>query len=169
MKLIVLTLLFVIPILGFSQENDSIAYKEPEALAASLSMFTPPEGFVPSEQFNGYIHYKIGAAIIMTLITETSYPLIAKGMTQEFFDENKLHYINESEVLTDNGTKGIKYKFSFTLEKHEYIRYMIYVGDLNQTLWLNITYPKLVDDLLEDELMKSIQGISLKATTNEKR
>lgn len=147
--------------------SSSILYKEPESFPANLSLLTPPEGFVVSDQFNGYIHYQVGAAIIMTLIKNISYLQLSGGMTEDFYKENQLTKLSESPVLTKNGTKGIMYKFYFNLQNTDFIRYMVYVGDLNQTLWLNITYPKLVDELMEPELLKSIQTINFN-TTDEK-
>lgn len=174
MKLLLLSgLLFLLPFLGFSQ-NDTIPheeemqYVEPESSSADLKMITPPDGFESSEQFNGYIHFKTGTAIIMTLIKDATYLMIAKGMTEEFYEENKLTLISERKVLTDNGTKGLDYKFSFVIQEVDFIRHMVYVGDLNQTLWLAITYPKMAEELVEDEILKSIQSINLNPVDDEK-
>ena len=169
----VLLLMFVSSIQFASlSQNDTITekailYVEPEVVQAELSMLTPPEGFVVSESFNGYIHYQASSAIIMTLVKDASYLNIAKGMTEEFFEKNKLTKISDSKVETDNGTKGISYKFSFELSGQEFIRYMVYVGDLNQTLWLNITYPKHVEELVEGEILRSIQTVNLKPNRDE--
>lgn len=174
MKLFLLSgLLLIVSFFGHSQ-NDTISereepkYVEPSSVYANLSMITPPEGFEPSEQFNGYIHFKTGSAIIMTLIKDATYLMIAKGMTEEFFAANKLTLLSERKVTTDNGTKGIDYKFSFVIQELEFIRHMVYVGDLNQTLWLAITYPKMAEELVEDQLLKSIQSINLNPVGDEK-
>ncbi len=157
-----------------SAQIDSLAqegerqYVEPESFPASLNMITPPEGFEVTDRFNGYIHYKTGSAIIMTLIKDATYLTIAKGMTEEFFQQNKLTLLSERKVLTDNGTKGLDYKFSFVIQDVDFIRHMIYVGDLNQTLWLAVTYPKMGEELVEGEILKCIQTINLNADRDEK-
>lgn len=162
-----LLLIFVCTVQSFVQaQDDSVStealYKEPESYPVNLSVLTPPEGFVVSDQFNGYIHYQAGAAIIMTLVKNVSYLHVAKGMTDDFYRENQLTKLNERAIVTDNGTKGIIYKFSFRLQETDFIRYMVYAGGLNETLWLSITYPKMVDELMEPEIIKSIQTINLR-------
>lgn len=178
MKLTLLSgLLFILLLIsssfGYSQ-NDTISqreemqYTEPQSLPAELSMITPPEGFELTDKFNGYIHYKTGSAIIMTLIKDATYLMLAKGMTEEFFLQNKLTLISERKVITDNGTKGIDYKFSFKIQEIDFIRHMVYVGDMNQTLWLAITYPKMAEELVEDEVLKCVQTVNLSPTRDEK-
>jgi len=148
-------------------DRDSIKYVVPETKYIDLSVLTPPEGFVVAEEFNGYIHYQAGAAIILTLIEHVNYIKLSEGMTEEFFKENGLTKISENAVALDNGTKGIKYKFSFEIDEMEFVRYMVYVGDLNKTLWLNITYPKQLEELVEGEILKSLQTINLNTTRDE--
>jgi hypothetical protein len=104
----------------------------------------------------------------MTLIEKVNYLKLAEGMTTEYWERNKLTLISESKLKTDNGYSGIAYKCSFVLEGKDFIRYMIYVGDLNNTLWLNITYPELAEDLVEKEVLKSIQSINLNPIHDEK-
>lgn len=148
-------------------QKEELKYVEPTSSPASLKMITPPEGFEPTDRFNGYIHYKTGSAIIMTLIEDATYLGLAKGMTPEFFEQNKLTLISERKVLTDNGTKGVDYKFSFVLQDIDFIRHMVYVGDLNQTLWLAVTYPKMGEELVEGEILKCIQTINLNPKRDE--
>ena len=152
---------------SLAQEGER-QYVEPESFPASLGMIIPPDGFEVTDRFNGYIHYKTGSAIIMTLIKDATYLTISKGMTEEFFRQNKLTLISERKVLTDNGTKGVDYKFSFVLQDIDFIRHMVYVGDLNQTLWLAVTYPKMGEELVEGEILKCIQTINLNAVSDEK-
>lgn len=178
MKLILVSgILFILviisPLAAFSQKDtlsqrEEVKYVEPEVITADLSMITPPEGFEKTDQFNGYIHFKSGSAIIMTLIKDATYLTISKGMTEEFFQENKLVFISERKVVTDNGTKGLDYKFSFVVQDVEFIRHMVYVGDLNQTLWLAMTYPKMAEELVEGEMLKTIQTINLNPTRDDK-
>ena len=175
MKLVITLFTFFITSQFFAQDSTSISirrgdtmYVEPSTSLADLSMITPPEGFVVSENFNGYIHYQMGAAIIMTLIEGTNYVNISKGMTEEFYAANQLHFISKEKVETKSGLKGLSYKFYFTLEETEFIRYMVYVGDLNNILWLNVTYPRMGDELLSPKIDKMIQSAQLKPRENEK-
>lgn len=148
--------------------NDSILFVVPEIKNAELSMIVPPSGFEVSTAFNGYIHMGASSAIILTMIEGVNFIKIAEGMTDEYFTRNKLTRISESKIDTDSDLKGISYKLSFAIDKTDFIRYMVYIGDLNRTLWLNITYPVQVEELVEAEILKSIQSVNFNTTDDEK-
>lgn len=141
--------------------KDSATIIAPTQSLANLKMLVPPTGFVVSERFNGYIHYQASAAIIMSMIENSNFLNIEKGMTDEFFKTNHLTLIEKRNFESDHGVKGIIYKCSFVLKEKEHIRYFVYAGDLNRTLWLAITYPKSVETLMESEILKSIQTINI--------
>lgn len=130
-------------------------------------MITAPAGFEVSKSFNGYIHFQNGCAIYMTMIENANYLRLNEGMTEDFYTKNKLTKISETEFVSDNGVKGIYYKCKFTLDEMDFTRYIVYAGDLNNTLWLNVTYPVLVEGLMEDEILKTIQTINLNPVADE--
>lgn len=133
----------------------------PKQSPANLKMIVAPAGFVVSDRFNGYIHYQAGAAIIMSMIENSNFLNIEKGMTDEFFKTNHLNLLEKRNFESDFGTKGIIYKCSFVLKEKEHIRYFVYAGDLNRTLWLAITFPKDVEALVDGEILKCIQTINI--------
>lgn len=153
---------------GHEHNDDSLKVVVPSQEYADLSMMTPPQSFVVSEAFNGYISYQTSSAIIMTLINDAVYLKIAEGMNEDFYAKNKLTYISDEKIETDHGYKGHAFKLSFELEGDEWIRYMVYIGDLEKTLWLNITFPKLVEELVEGEILKSIQSVNINPETEER-
>ncbi|HLP14554.1 MAG TPA: hypothetical protein VK177_21665 [Flavobacteriales bacterium] len=142
-------------------KQDSIKVVVPKQGLANLKMLTPPEGFVVADKFNGYIHYQASAAIIMTMLENVSFIDIDKGMTNEFFQKNQLVFIEKKDMVSASGTKGLIYKFSFVLSGKEFIRYFVYAGDLNKTLWLAITYPRQYDALLDANILQCTQTITL--------
>jgi len=144
-----------------SNHQDSIIVVVPKQGPANLKMITPPEGFVVSDKFNGYIHYQTSAAIVMTMIENANFLNIEKGMTEEFFKKNQLVFLEKKDLVSDNGTKGIIYKFSFVLSGREFIRYFVYAGDMNKTLWLAITYPKHLESLVDAAILTCAQTINL--------
>lgn len=144
-----------------SYERDSMKVVMPEVVDASLSMLTPPEGFEVSTAFNGYISLGMSSAIIMTLIDHVNFEKLKEGMTAEYFERNKLTLINEEEFKTETGHKGISYKLSFILNDTDFVRYLVYVSEGDKTLWLNITYPKMVEDFVEIGIIRSIQTVNL--------
>lgn len=150
-----------------ASENADTMYVIPKKKNAELSLIVPPNGFVPTEKFNGYLYTQASAAIIMTLIEDVNYIKICEGMTQTYFAQNKLTKISENKFISDNKIKGQIYKCSFVLEGVDYIRIMVFAGDLTKTLWLNITYPSKFEELLGEEIHNSIRSISLNPNKNE--
>jgi hypothetical protein len=149
--------------------EDSVKYVVPNQSIADIKMLTPPEGFVVSDRFNGYVHTRMATAIMMTMIENTSYVMIEKGMTPEFFASNQLVLIEKKDFLSDHGVKGIIYKATFVLSGRDFVRYFVYAGDLNRTLWVAVTYPKMGEELIDSEILKSIQSITFNPTTNEQK
>ncbi len=150
-------------------KEDSTKYLIPQTENADLKLIVPPAGFEVSTLFNGYIYLQGSSSIIMTLIEDVNYLKICEGMTEEFYKTNRLSYISDSKFTSVAGVKGRMYKFSFKFENDEFIRYMVYAGDLKRTLWLNITYPIKFEELIEGEIIKSINSINLKPSTDEKK
>lgn len=152
-----------------AQENapqDSMEVVVPTSSHAPLTMMQPPASFEPEkDKFNGYLSRTTGAAIIMTLISNVNYLNLAKGMTEEWFKENGLELLEEKSIQTDAGYKGRSYKCMFKHPENpdvDMIRYQVYIGDLENTLWLSITYSPFMEELVEDEILKSIQTVNLK-------
>ncbi len=162
-------LFFTVPV--FCQEgstDDSLAVVLPEKATASLNLIIPPEGFEPTDKFNGYLHAQASSGIIMTMVENANYIKISEGMTEEFFAKNSLTFIEKTEFISDNSVNGVYFKCSFVTGDTPFMRYIVYAGDLNKTLWLNITYPTKLEHLVEQELIKSIQSITLKDSRDEK-
>lgn len=144
-----------------NQQQDSVSYLVPEVVNPGLDLIVPPKSFVVSEAFNGYISYENSSAIIMTEIRNSNYLKIAEGMNEEFYKANNLNYISKEKFVSENGVQGVMFKLWFELKGDRYIRYMVYAGDLEKTLWLNITYPHMLEELIELEILKSIKTIKL--------
>jgi len=160
--------LFFLPFIAFVQVNqsdkdvnDKTLFTTPEVINVNLEVIESPEGFEVSPSFNGFIHYQASTAIIVSLIKKVNFRKLSEGMNQEFYKKNKLKYISEKKIVSKAGVKGVWYKFNFNLEGNTFGRYMVYAGDLNKTIWLNITYPLRLEDLIETEILKCIQSIDL--------
>lgn len=144
-----------------SEYQDSVQYVQPEMVDPNLDMIVPPKSFVVSEAFNGYISYENSTAIIMTQINNANYLKIAEGMNETFYKANSLNFISKENFTSNNGVKGVMFKLWFELKGDKYIRYMVYSGDLEKTLWLNITYPQMLEELIEMEVLESVKTINL--------
>lgn len=142
--------------------NDSVSYTTPELTQPSVTCFTPPEGFQVSEAFNGYIHFKTSSTILIQYISDVAYTQITQNVDDEFFSRNNLTLISQENFQSTDGTSGVMYTSSFVLKGDEFMRIMVYMGDLNNTLWLNITYPKMVEGLVKDLMIESIKSVQFK-------
>lgn len=150
-----------------TQSKGEVLNLEPKKVNADLSLIVPPSGFEVSQLFNGYIYAQSSASIIMTLVEGVNYLKVCEGMNDSFFAQNKLTLISEEKFISSNKVKGHIYKFSFKLNEVDFIREMVFAGDLTKTLWLNITYPKRFEEIMADEMMKSIMSITLNPIKNE--
>lgn len=164
-SLIIFILLNIQGNLMFAQNDpevkDTFKVIVPSQSVADLGLITPPPGFQESAAFNGYISYQTSSAIIMTMIENAVYLKISEGMTEDFYAQNGLTFIAEKDIETDSGVNGKYFKLSFDLKGEQFIRYMVYLGDLERTLWLNITYPLQMETLVEPEIIKSIKSAKL--------
>jgi len=156
-----LSLLFLL-ISGFSYSQNDTVYLEPNPVPASLDLISVPSTFTASDKFNGYMDASSGASIIMTLIENISYPVLSKSVNADFEPQNNLHKMAEGSINANSGLKGVWYKYSFEVDAKmpqdstknmEFIRYMVFIGNLQKTLWLNITYPKMIDELMDPEML----------------
>jgi len=150
----------------FSQENRDTSAAAgnwiiPSYINAPLEMLTPPPTFEPSTAFNGYISLKTSSAIVMLQINDANYLSIVDGITDEYLAKNQLEFVSREEFETPYGVSGINFKLKFNLEGTEFVRYMTFVGDLENTLWLNTTYPKILEDLVEQEILIAIHSVNL--------
>lgn len=151
----------------FSQDDSVRVYVTPEKSTADLNLLTAPEGFVISDMFNGYIHYQSSTSIVMTMIDNVSYLDMERSMTEDYFISNDMVFVKSEKVTTDHGYGGLIYKATFIHEDQSFVRYFAYIGSLNQTLWLHITYPTKVEELVEGEILKCIKSVNLKPVKDE--
>jgi hypothetical protein len=140
------------------------SYPEPIQCAADLRLIAVPEGFVSSTSFNGYIHLNSATSIVMTSVEHVNFLRLCAGMTPEFFSMNGLTLVEEKEFTSDYNVSGRYYKAHFIIDKLPHVRYMIFSGDINNTLWLNITYPQMFEPLIEKEISGIIQSIKAKVS-----
>lgn len=149
-------------------QSDSIPVIVPTQRNADLGILIPPPCFIPAETFNGYLCLANGAAILMQIIDNVSYLSATRGMSDEFFKTNGFTFISVIDLKSNHGVKGKAYKLSYSHKDQDYIRYMVFAGDLESTIWLNITYMKVVEELMELEVLKSLQTLTLNPKDNEK-
>ena len=158
---------------SFAQElgsvKDSLVDNIPSPVQENghLEMFPAPNSFEISKNFNGYFSKSTNTAIIISLIKDITYPFLIEGMNDDFYSKNQFKYLSSQDIRTQSGFLGKLYKLSFTLEDNNFIRYIAYISDMDNTLWINVTYPKIVEPLVEKEILKSINNVNLNPSRDE--
>jgi hypothetical protein len=56
---------------------------------------------------------------------------------------------------------GKLYKLAFNVSNTDIYRYMLITGDLEKTIWINISYPAQFDELLGPIALKSLRTVHL--------
>lgn len=148
-------------------QEDSLEVVIPSTEDAPINCIVPPNGFEVSDAFNGYISMPNSSAIILVQINNANYLKIAEGMNEEYCRENNFQFISSTDITSDHGVKGKIFKLGFMLEGDEWIRYMVFAGDLQKTIWMNVTYPRKLEELIEGEILKCVQTINLNPAGNE--
>jgi hypothetical protein len=168
---LLLLLLLISASVSYAQEerinqsqDDSLLVVVPIAEPADLLMITPPQGFEESTIFNGYLSIYTSTAIQMQMIRNVVFPKLLEGMNEEWAARYSMTKISDTILVTDAGFKGHMYKYTYydAEMKYQAIRYVVYIGDMKDTIWLNIVYPESVEALVEDEILKSLKTVNLK-------
>ena len=160
LQLFLLAVLLALPNLGKAQDDkDSMQYVIPKSSHASLDLYTAPEGFVVANQFNGYYNPLSQTTIVLTMVENVNYVNIKRGLNEEYYAGQRLTVVEEKEITTDSGLKGFSVKCSFELDGKQMFREMVFIGDLNKTLWLSVTYHRDMAELVSPLLVKSYQSV----------
>jgi len=133
-----------------------LSQKMPATKNANINVITPPIGFDTTSAFNGYLSIQNSAAIMMLQLDNSNYIRIAEAIDQDYMDRNKLILKSKEDIVTRSGSKGKGLTFSFELNGNTFIRKMVFIGNTKKTLWLNITYPMDLEELLSGPINSSI-------------
>ena len=133
-----------------------LSQKMPATKNANINVITPPIGFDTTSAFNGYLSIQNSAALMMLQLDNSNYIRIAEAIDQDYMDRNKLILKSKEDFVTRSGSKGKGLTFSFELNGNTFIRKMVFIGNTKKTLWLNITYPMDLEELLSGPINSSI-------------
>lgn len=156
-------LLIVIAFSGivYGQERtDSALYVVPTSKNADLNLYIPPKSFEKATAFNGYHHLQTQTTVVMTMIEGANYLNLKTGMTDQYFADNKLVKVSEQAITTTSGLGGIVYAATFMLNNRQMTRHIVFIGDLNNSLWLSTTFPTEFLPLIEKDLINSYSSVT---------
>jgi hypothetical protein len=162
MSKILLVIAIVFSGIVYGQErSDSAVYVVPTTTNADINLYIPPKSFEKSTAFNGYHHLQTQATVVLTMIDGANYLNIKTGMDDQYFADNKLLKVSEQAIATTSGLGGIIYTATFMLNNRQMTRHIVFIGDLNNTLWLSTTFPTEFLPLIEKELINSYSSVTL--------
>lgn len=156
LKFIVQTRLLVCVLFLMFSLSIGLSQKMPATKNANINAIIPPIGFDTTSAFNGYLSMQNSAAIMMLQLENSNYIRIVEAIDQDYMDRNKLILKSKEDIKTRSGSKGKGLTFSFELNGNTFIRKMVFIGNTKKTLWLNITYPMDLDELLSGPIENSI-------------
>jgi hypothetical protein len=142
-------------------EEDSITYIEPQVGTYPLECIVPPDGFEVSDKFHGYINKNTSTSILVQLIDGIAYVNLEQSITSEHWASQSIEEVSKETFTTDSGMVGKLYKLAFNVSNTDIYRYMLITGDLEKTIWINISYPAQFDELLGPIALKSLRTVHL--------
>lgn len=138
-----------------------------EVLDGRLDAINPPSGFDTVSYFNGYLHRKTGASILVNEIYEVGFFQLEAGMNENYYSSNGMEFISKCDLKTASGTKGVIYKMRFEQRGIPFIRYVVHAGDITHTLWLHVTYAERFAEELDAGILSSFESIEFYPMTTE--
>lgn len=164
----VLLLLFLYALTVYGQEDinrprqvDSVQQIKPSReIPANIGYITPPAGYDTSSYFTGYIHFRERSAIIMHEVENATVKQIEEGIPESYFRDNNLVLLKKETFTSKNNTSGVYYQSSFVNKDETFVRTMVYAGNGEHMLILDIVYPLSALEKLEPGIIECINSIN---------
>lgn len=151
--------------------NDSDSYlilQKPILLPQTHVWISPPKNFKPVDNIRGLIHLATTTSITCTEIKGYHYTQIIEQLTPEYIASQNAILNETEEVITDNGMPAKLFTISFTVPAKDstqkdtpFERVMLFTGDMENTIWLNATYPQSVKRFVSKIVRKSLLSVKL--------
>ncbi len=151
--------------------NDSDSYlvlQAPIILPQTNVWISPPKNFKPVESIRGIIHLATTTSITCTEIKGYNYTQVTGQITPEYIAGQNAVLNSTEEVTTDNGIPGKLFTISFTIPAKDstqkdtpFERLMLFTGDMDNTVWLNATYPQSVKRFVYKIVRRSLLSVKL--------
>lgn len=151
--------------------KDSDSYQilqKPILIPQTHVWISPPKNFKTVENIRGLIHLATTTSITCTEIKGYHYTQIIAQLTPEYIASQNAILNETEEVTTDNGMSGKLFTISFTIPAKDstqkdtpFERVMLFTGDMENTIWLNATYPQSVKRFVAKIVRKSLLSVKL--------
>ncbi len=163
-KHIVLCIIFLLPILSFSQSINSKAIQITNNLDANYVDVTgtkikiiPPKGFIKSTSYMGFSHQIAGSSIVITEIPgDVNRNFI--GFDKKFLFKSGV-IVEEETFYQINGYDALLIKGQQAAYGKTYIRLMLVIGDIYRTYLLSASMLSTSSDKHINEVKTSLLGV----------
>ncbi|MCX7861710.1 MAG: hypothetical protein N2449_01800 [Bacteroidales bacterium] len=125
----------------------------------------PPYSYKYSERINGFIHLATTTSITCTEIKGFHFTRVVENITNEKIAKQNATIKSIEDVQTTAGFPAKMVTISFSLPSKEagkeipFERLMLFTGDLNNTVWVNATYPEAVKPFVYEMVRKSLLSV----------
>jgi hypothetical protein len=122
----------------------------------------PPAHFIFMEDAGGFMHIGTSSSLQVLEVKGTAYTMITPGLTADYFKTQGVTLIEQEEVTTKDGNKGMIFTVSFSVQEVPFERLMFFTGNYNNTIWINANYPVAVKEMLNTVLKESLTTAQFK-------
>ncbi len=153
------TLVSFIILLSISGAHNILLGQEKLQVKNTQVWMSPPEGFVEAEGFIGFLHRNSGVAIQVTEIDSIPFTYVTGGLTESYFKDQGVRLITQEKFKTNEGKHAEMFVVAFQMKEIEFHRIMFFTGDLNQSIWINVTYQEKIEKLIMGDIKESLKTV----------
>jgi len=143
--------------------SQKIGASEPTKVPNTSITITPPEHFMMSNQFSGFIHAGTGSTILIQEKIGIPFVYYKGENAKENFESQGVTLVEERALKTNLGKPCYVYVLSFKVIEAEkeivFERILLLTGDYNNTIVLNANYPVMVKEVIFEVLMNSLLSV----------
>lgn len=156
LKNIILTIAF------FSFFSINIYTQQRQEIKGTTVSIIPPDGFVVSADFNGFINVNASATIIAMEIPTKPYVYLDEAIIKTDLESQGASIISREKVKTNNGDSALLYLLHFTASNYPLERVVLLTGDYNKSYFLMANYPRSIHDLIYSYIKDCMLTIQFK-------
>ncbi|MFW6302033.1 MAG: hypothetical protein ACOC01_00780 [Bacteroidales bacterium] len=119
----------------------------------------PPADFDVQPSINGFIHKGSSTSIQVIEIHNVCCETVIKSLSKNYFKEQGFELIKSERIRLHNGDAGKLYLTKYTAGEENYRRIFFFTG-INNTVWININYPTIVEGLIYKPIVASLKTVS---------
>lgn len=149
------------------KDTASYLQLEKEVLFPQTNVYiSPPKYFKPVENIHGFIHIPTMSSMTCTEIKGYHYTQLTEQLTSEYIASQNATLNSTEDIILDNQQPARLFYISFTIPAKDSLhkdtpfeRLMLFTGDMENTIWINVTYPQAVKRFVHNIILKSLKTV----------